>query len=475
MCDRVLRRSLRELMDATRAGRILDLARARGADFAELFVEETRFSSLALRDRKVESASAGTEFGIGARMIFGSQVLYGHTSREDEASLVGLVEDLAAARPRNARSLDLGEPIHGRSAQGAEFAGVSHPGDPVRDGRLDAVRLADESARAVSSKVAQVGATVLHRHSRIAIFNSEGLDVSDERVWTRMTVSVVAEDGGRRQTGSESPGRRAGLEFLAGLDVRNLSTIAADRAVRMLAASPAPAGEMPVLIGNGFGGVIFHEACGHPLETEALRRKATPFAGRIGQQIGQACLTAIDDGTIHGAWGTIAVDDEGTPAQRTVLIENGILKAFLSDRVGAAECGVPRSGSARRENYRYAPVARMRNTFIAAGESSVEEMLASMGDGLWAVRMGGGSVNPATGEFNFAVEEGYLVRGGKVTEPVRGATLTGKGHEILPRIRMVGSDLEFAPGTCGAASGLVPVCVGQPSLLVDPILVGGKS
>lgn len=462
-------------MDASRAARILDLARSRGADFAELFVEETRFSSLALRDRKIESASAGTEFGIGARMIFGSQVLYGHTSREDEESLARLVEDLATARPRSGSRLDLGTPIGGKAGYGVDLAGVSHPHDAALDGRLDAVRLADETARAVSPKVAQVSATVLHRHSRIAIFNSEGLDVADERVWTRMTVAVVAEDGGHRQTGSESPGQRRGLECLADLDVRKLSTIAADRAVRMLSACPAPAGEMPVLIGNGFGGVIFHEACGHPLETEALRRKATPFAGRIGEAIAQPCLTAIDDGTIPGAWGSIAVDDEGSPTRRTVLIENGVLRAFLSDRVGAAECGVPRSGSARRENYRYAPVARMRNTFIAAGESSVEEMLASMGDGLWAVRMGGGSVNPATGEFNFAVEEGYLVRGGKATEPVRGATLTGKGHEILPRIRMVGSDLEFAPGTCGASSGLVPVCVGQPSLLVDPILVGGKA
>ncbi len=462
-------------MDASRAARILDLARSRGADFAELFVEETRFSSLALRDRKIESASAGTEFGIGARMIFGSQVLYGHTSREDDESLARLVEDLATARPRSGSRLDLGTPIGGKAGYGVDLAGVSHPHDAALDGRLDAVRLADETARAVSPKVAQVSATVLHRHSRIAIFNSEGLDVADERVWTRMTVAVVAEDGGHRQTGSESPGQRRGLECLADLDVRKLSTVAADRAVRMLSACPAPAGEMPVLIGNGFGGVIFHEACGHPLETEALRRKATPFAGRIGEAIAQPCLTAIDDGTIPGAWGSIAVDDEGSPTRRTVLIENGVLRAFLSDRVGAAECGVPRSGSARRENYRYAPVARMRNTFIAAGESSVEEMLASMGDGLWAVRMGGGSVNPATGEFNFAVEEGYLVRGGKATEPVRGATLTGKGHEILPRIRMVGSDLEFAPGTCGASSGLVPVCVGQPSLLVDPILVGGKA
>jgi TldD protein len=462
-------------MDGFRAARILDLARGRGADFAELFVEETRFSSLVLRDRKIESATAGTEFGIGVRMIFGSQVLYGHTSREDEDALAKLVLELAAARPRGGADLDLGSAIAGRGAHGQNMSSRIQPYDPAKDGRLEAVRRADEAARSVSPKVAQVSSTVLHKNSRIAIFNSEGLDVSDDRTWTRMTVSVIAEDGGQRQTGSEAPGQRRGLEYLESLDVRKLSTLAADRAVRMLSAKPAPPGEMPVLIGNGFGGVIFHEACGHPLETEALRRKATPFAGRIGEAIAHPCLTALDDGTIPDAWGSLAVDDEGSPTQKTVLIEKGVLKTFLSDRVGAAECGVPRSGSARRESYRYAPVSRMRNTYIDAGESSVDDMMRSMGEGLWAVRMGGGSVNPATGEFNFAVEEGYMVRGGKVTEAVRGATLTGKGHEILPRIRMVGSDLEFAPGTCGASSGLVPVCVGQPSLLVDPILVGGRS
>jgi len=228
-------------------------------------------------------------------------------------------------------------------------------------------------------------------------------------------------------------------------------------------------------MGNGFGGVIFHEACGHPLETEALRRKATPFAGKVGEYIAHPCVTAIDDGTIPNAWGSLEIDDEGTPTQRTVLIENGILKNWLSDRVGATECNVPLTGSARRESYKYPPVARMRNTFIAPGESSLDDMLQSCGDGLYAVRMGGGSVNPATGEFNFSIEEAYRVEKGRIGHAVRGATLVGKGHEILPRIRMVGTDFQLAPGTCGASSGSVPVCVGQPTLLVDPILVGGRS
>lgn len=474
------RRRLRRLqggliVDRGRSGRVLDAARARGADFAELFVEETAFSSLLLRDKRIESATSSTEFGIGLRMVFGGQVLYAHTSRESEDALVRLVEELSAARPRDGSPLDLGAPLAGRAGPGPSHASQVDPHDPEFDGRMDVLRRADACARSVSDRIAQVSSTVIHRRSRIQILNSDGMDLEDDRTWTRFTVAVVAEHQGARQTGNEAPGERRGLEFLLGLDVEEQARKAAERAVRMLDASPAPAGEMPVLIGNGFGGVIFHEACGHPLETEAVRRKATPFAGRIGELVAHPCLTAIDDGTIPHAWGSLDFDDEGTPTRSTTLIRDGVLETFLSDRIGAAECGVPRSGSARRESYRYAPVSRMRNTYIAAGTSSVDEMLRSMGNGLWAVRMGGGSVNPATGEFNFAVEEGYMVRDGKPAEAVRGATLTGKGHEIMPRIRMVGTDLELAPGTCGASSGLVPVSVGQPTLLVDPILVGGRS
>lgn len=461
-------------MSPLRFQSILDQALRRGAGFAELFIEETRFSSLQLRDRKVESATAGTEFGIGLRMVYGSQVLYGHTSREDVASLERLVEELSEARPRDGQDLDLGSPIDNRDLVRSAPAWID-PHDPRLDGRLAVLRQADESAREVSSRVVQASVSLSHRRSRVEILNSEGLHRQGDRAWTRMNVAVIAEHQGIRQTGSEAPGQTGGLEWLGEVDPKGVARKAAERAVRMLDASPAPAGEMPVLIGNGFGGVIFHEACGHPLETESLRRKATPFAGKIGQLVAHSCLTAIDDGTIAKAWGSLDFDDEGSPTQRTVLIEDGVLRTFLSDRIGAAECGLPRSGSARRESYRYAPVSRMRNTFIAAGTSTHDDLLQSMGDGLWAVRMGGGSVNPATGEFNFAVEEGYLVRGGKIGMPVRGATLTGKGHEIMPRIRMVGNDLELAPGTCGASSGLVPVSVGQPSILVDPILVGGRS
>ena len=229
-----------------------------------------------------------------------------------------------------------------------------------------------------------------------------------------------------------------------------------------------------MILGNGFGGVIFHEACGHPLETEAIRKNASPFCDKIGERVGRSILNAIDDGTIANKWGSCNVDDEGTPTQKTVLIENGILKNYLSDRIGAGQVGIPRSGSARRESYKFAPVSRMRNTFIAPGKDNFEEMLRTIKFGLYAKKMGGGSVNPGTGEFNFAVQEGYAVRNGKIAEPVRGATLIGKGFDVLSQISMIADDLELAAGMCGAASGWVPTTVGQPTLKIDSILVGGR-
>jgi TldD protein len=287
-------------------------------------------------------------------------------------------------------------------------------------------------------------------------------------------VSVTAGDGKELAQGSESPGVLAGMEFFDGLEVEFLAKRAAERSVKMLGAGYIEGGKMPVVIGSGFGGVIFHEACGHPLETESVRKQASPFLGKIGERIAGYKVTAIDDGTMPGIWGSVAVDDEGMASQKTVLIDKGILKTFLSDRIGAEQVGVPRSGSARRQSFRYAPVSRMRNTYIDAGGDHQVDMIKSMDKGLFAAVMGGGSVNPATGEFNFSVQEGYRVEKGKIVGPVRGATLIGKGHEIMPKISMVGSDLELAAGMCGASSGSVPVTVGQPSIKVDEILVGGR-
>ena len=460
-------------MNTAVAEKIFEAGRSAGADFVEIFEEETRSSSLGLKSGEIESATAGTEYGIGIRLLYGTEVLYGFTSDDNEESLVKLVQTLA----------------FGRSSGGVvkpfEFAPQKRVADfnvdAFKDPRLlgqavkqDFLFRADKAARAVSDKIVQVGASVTDACSTITLMNSEGLNMSLDRARLRVNVTVTASDGVERLTTHEAPGALGGYELLTNYSPEEIAVMGAERVIRMLSAGYIQGGQMPVVMGNGFGGVIFHEACGHPLETEAVRRGASPFCGKIGEAIGRPCLTAIDDGTLDGVWGSLKYDDEGTPTQRTTLIENGILKTYMSDRVGAAEVGVARTGSARRESYKYAPVSRMRNTFIAPGKDTLDSMIASVDNGLYAARMAGGSVNPATGEFNFAVDEGYVIRNGKICEPVRGAALIGKGHEIMPRISMVGSDWEVAAGVCGASSGHVPVTVGQPSIKVDQILVGGR-
>lgn len=457
--------------------KILLRGREGGADFTEIFLEESSSSSLELLDGKMYALSSGTIRGLGLRLLYGTKVRYGHTSRLEEGPLLDLAANLAAARgpalPPAAAAAGKHlspEPLRPEDRHPVRVPAAAAPaGD-----RVEMLQFCDRRIRAFDPSLTQVNARCLEKEQLVWVANSEGLYVHDRRTYSRLMVSAVAERGGDRQTASENPGRRAGFEFFRELDLEDLCATVARRAVTMLRAEYARGGRMPVVIGNGFGGVIFHESCGHSLETEAVRKQASVFAGKLGQAIAHPVVTAVDDGTLPGVWGSTNIDDEGLPAQRTVLIERGVLRSYLSDRVGAGEVGVPRTGSGRRESYSLAPVARMRNTYIDRGPHTLAEMLAAAGDGLYAKTMGGGSVNPATGEFNFAVQEAYEIKNGAVGAPRRGATLIGKGVEVLPRISMVGSDLEFDAGTCGAASGSVPTTVGQPSLKVDELLVGGR-
>ena len=461
-------------MDKIKAERIIQAGLDRKADFVEIFEEETRNASVSFRDRKVESATAGTDYGVGLRLVYGTEVLYAHTSNDDEAHIIKLIDNLARSR---------GIILNNSSEPTVKLVGkifenrhkiVKDPREIGQDKKLDLIKLADHVARGYSDKIVQVNARAGDVVSSVLICNSEGLWTEDNRTRSRFTVNVTAESGGEIFTASEAPGTMRGFEFFESLDIAHYAKMASERAVLMLGAGYAKGGKLPVVMGNGFGGVIFHEACGHLLETEAVRRKATPFAGKIGELIAHPAVTAIDDGTIQNAWGSQNIDDEGNPVQKTTLIKDGKLQAYMSDRVGGKEVGAGITGSSRRESYQYAPVSRMRNTYIDRGASTVASMIGSIDNGIYAKKMGGGSVNPATGEFNFAVEEAYLIKGGKITEPVRGATLIGKGPEILPLISMVGDDLEMAAGMCGAASGSVPVMVGQPTIKVDNILVGGR-
>ena len=302
-----------------------------------------------------------------------------------------------------------------------------------------------------------------------------GLYTGDTRTYTHLTCSAVASDGAENQTGMEGPGALMGFELFENrVDPAQTGRKAAKTAVTMLDAPYVNAGEMPVVIAGGFGGVIFHEACGHSLEATSVEPGMSEFAGKLGEQIAAPCVTAIDDGTMANEWGSENIDDEGMPTTRLVLIENGVLKNYMIDRLNGLKMGMAPTGSGRRESYAYAPTSRMRNTYIAAGHDDEDEMIRTMGDGLYAAQMGGGSVNPATGEFNFSVREGYLIKDGKIAHPVRGASLIGKGSEILMRIDRVGKEMTMGQGMCGSRSGSVPTNVGQPTIRVSRLTIGGK-
>jgi TldD protein len=457
------------MLSETIVSRILELGASRGADFTEVFVEESETSDIDYVQQKIDRINSGTAFGVGIRLIFGEESSYGYSSDDSEEVLLQLTANLA-------RSARAGTPpaVLAHQDVSDRHAVMIDPASVPKQERVELLRYLDELTRQSGAAIRQVGAGVAEKKRSILIANSEGLWIEDARHYSRLRLTAIAEQDDGPQSAVESPGVLGGYEFFQDLDLHTVAQVTGQRAIRMAGAGYIDGGMMPVILGNGFGGVIFHEACGHPLETEAVRKNASPFAGKVGQQIAQPVLTAIDDGTIEHGWGSFNIDDEGLPAQRTVLIDNGILKTFLADRIGAAQVGIPRTGSGRRESYKFAPVSRMRNTYIDRGPHTVEEMIASVAYGLYAKKMGGGSVNPATGEFNFAVQEGYVIRHGTIAEPVRGATLIGKGHEVLPRISMVGDDLELAAGMCGASSGWVPAAVGQPTLKIDAILVGGR-
>jgi TldD protein len=332
----------------------------------------------------------------------------------------------------------------------------------------------DRSARERSSKVVQVEPRLLEKTQKILVANSLGVWAEDERNYVRAFCSVLLEDKGVKQEGVENSGTLGTSEFFESLDFAKMAQKAVDRAELLIHADYAPAGEMPVIIDNGFGGVIFHEACGHGLETTSVAKNASVFCGKLGEKISHECVTAIDDGTIGNTWGSLNIDDEGMKTKKTVLIENGILKSYMVDQMGSLQTGFERTGSGRRQSYKFAPASRMRNTFIAPGTDKLEDMIRDIDYGLYAKKMGGGSVSPGTGDYNFGVTEAYLIRNGKIEKPVKGATLIGRGIDTLGEIIRVGDNISLEPGMCGSVSGSIPTTVGQPAILVNKILVGGR-
>lgn len=452
---------------------VIDYGLSLGADFCELFIEKNQSQYIQLLDQKVNNLQGGISFGVGVRLLFGTKVLYGHTNKATKEELKFIVKSLCAKDRRDPR-------VSSTNFSYEQFTNI-HPtlhglnNDILLDEKVRYLMKVDKAARDQSEKIVQLDAGSLQRHQQIEIFNSEGLHIGDERHYTRIFASAIAKDGTEQNSSFEGPGALMGWDFTAGVNPQALGEEVARQALLKLTADECPGGKLPVIIDNGFGGVIFHEACGHLLETTSVAKKASVFHDKMGQMIANPVVSAVDDGLIQNAWGSLTIDDEGMKTRKTQLIKDGKLESFMVDKVGAMKTGFERTGSGRRQNYRYAPTSRMRNTYIEPGHHSLEEMLSTIDHGIYCKKMGGGSVNPGTGEFNFAAQESYLIKNGKIDRPLKSATLIGTGPETLQKISMVGNNLDMAAGMCGSSSGSLPVTVGQAALKVDEILVGGNA
>ena len=451
--------------------KVLQKAVSTGGDYAEIFAENTVNHRIAMIANKVDSINDAVIAGAAVRVYKGMRSVMATTVDTSESGLLRCAEQAAEALGQGSAEIDI--------VLKERIFGDTHPVKivPSSVDNREKVAILKEgyfAAKEYSDAITQVTGNLLDVDHNILIANTEGLYTQDRQVRTRIAISAVAEVNGETQTGSCAPGRRMGLEMFDFIDPKATGIHAAKQAVTMAGAGYCPAGVMPVAIDNGFGGVIFHEACGHSLEASSVAYGRSQFVGKLGQKIANEKVTAIDDGTIPNAWGSINFDDEGTPAQKNVLIENGVLKSYMIDKFNGRRMGMASTGNSRRESYAYTPTSRMTNTYIAPGSDKNEDIIASIEYGLYAKEMGGGSVNPVTGEFNFAVNEGYIVRNGKICEPVRGASLVGKGSEIIQNIDMVGTDLEMGQGMCGSSSGSVPTNVGQPLIRVSSITVGGR-
>ena len=451
--------------------RVLAKAVSTGADYAEIFAENTVNHSINMIASRVDSINDTVIAGAAIRVYKGLRSVMATTVDTSESGLLRCAEKAAEALGQGSAAMDI--------VLRERLFGDIHPIRVVpatvdNKEKVELLKAGYFAAKDYDASIVQVSGTLLDVDHNIQIATSEGLYTQDRQIRTRMMISAVSDRGQGTQTGSCNPGRRMGLEMFDTIDPRNIGIHAARQAHTMAGAGYCPAGVMPVAIDNGFGGVIFHEACGHSLEASGVAYGHSQFAGKLGQVIANEKVTAIDDGTIPNAWGSINIDDEGHPAQRNVLIEKGVLKSYMIDKFNGRRMGMESTGNARRQSYAYTPTSRMTNTYIAPGEDSNEAIIGSIEYGLYAKEMGGGSVNPVTGEFNFAVNEGYIVRNGVVCEPVRGASLVGKGSDVIMNIDMVGKELEMGQGMCGSSSGSIPTNVGQPMVRVSSITVGGR-
>ena len=432
-----------------------------GADYAEIFYEDSHSNAYNITS------------GAGLRLLKENRCVYGYTSDLTRKGLMSLASSLNKSfNSERLLTVTKLEMIRGKNRNRII---KSYDEVPLEE-KIALVREGVEEIQSMNDpRIVRYVGFFGSNHRGVTIFNSKGKWFSRDTEFARLVYSIVVADENGMETGFSGPGCQMDMSFFKDkAKPREVARKAAETALLMLTAKECPSGKMPVVVGNGWGGVLFHEACGHPLEASAVSKGLSYATGKEGQMIASPVVTAIDDSTIPNEWGSIDIDDEGNPGTKRVLIKDGVLQDFMIDDFNGRRMGREGNGSCRRQDYRYCPTSRMSNTYIDNGKSTPEEIIAATKLGLYAVSFAGGSVNPATGEFNFGCSEAYIIRDGKVCEPVKGATLIGKGEEVLKNIDMVANDLELAQGMCGAASGSIRTNVGQPTLRISEITVGGR-
>ncbi|HEX8752373.1 MAG TPA: TldD/PmbA family protein, partial [Solirubrobacterales bacterium] len=444
-----------ELIDPAVAERVIARALANGGRFAEVFAERRDGLTMSIDESRVEAVQSGAEEGAGVRVVDGGTTYFAHVDGLDPADLERAAEEAAAALRGERR-----EPRELRAEAPAPLPIEVPPGEVPAARKAELLRELDERGRAQGTEIAQFTASYVEARRQVAVANSDGLLSGDDRTRVRVGAQAVARRDEVVETGAETLGAHRGFELLED-DPGLIAEQAARKALTLLDARPAPSGSMPVVVGGGFGGVLFHEMTGHGLEADHIQKGASVYVGKLGEQVAQPLLNAFDDGRLPGEWGSDAIDDEGVPTQKTQVIEEGRLTSYLYDHLTAERDRVASTGNGRRESFRHLPIPRMTNTYIAPGEAEPEAMIAELKRGFYAVSFAGGQVDPASGDFVFGVSEGYLIEDGRVTRPCRGATLIGNCLEALAAIDAVGSDFRMKTGICGKGGQRVPVGTGQ--------------
>jgi TldD protein len=454
--------------------RVLSSALRGGAEFAEVYAEDKRSSSAYLDDGKVEQVTSGRDRGAGIRVVSGETTGYAHTADLTESGLLAAAEAAAAA----ARSGGDGAKVVALSRRDVRPVSPveTFPDSVPKATKVALLLRADDAARSAGGAIVQVSAGYGDSRKRILVANSDGLLVTDDQVRTLFRVSAVASGDAGMQTGYESIGNTIGFELFDRYAVDDLARRAAQRAITKLNARPAPSGQVPVVIKQGSGGVLFHEACGHGLEADLVGKGASVFKGRVGELVAAPWITLVDDGTMTDEWGAIAIDDEGHPGQRNVLIQDGVLTDYMWDFLRSRKEGHAQSGNGRRQSYQHLPMVRMTNTFVLNGAEEPDDIVKATEHGVYVAQLGGGQVNTATGDFVFGMTEAYLIEDGELTDPIREGNLIGNGPQVLKDIDLLGNDFAMGnPGTCGKDGQGVPVGDGQPTLRVKALTIGGTA